>query len=480
MRFETQQNLSAQQNMQLSPRVIQSMEILQLPLPALIERIQQELESNFALELVEPQAEKQDDIEASEEDDFTRLEEFEATTGADLSDRPIAKPREKSGERDAKLDAFASIRAKGKSLLEVISEQWSFAEVEPPVKDCGFLLLTFIDHDGFLTMPIEEMVQELISRGDPPPSVPLIEQTILQLQQWLDPPGLAARSVQESLLLQVDALMKDDPNEWNTVGLLISTYYTEIIENRLPVIAAKTKMTIEEINEAIEKMHDLVLSPGRLLRSETVLPVVPDAFIEYDEASDTFVTGIRDGNMPPLRLCAQYDSLLQGDRIDDSAKKFLQRNVNSARWMIEAIGQRRTTLLRVVEIIADRQRDFLEQGDAYLRPLPMTEVADMLGVHVATISRAVSDKWVQTPRGLFMLRRFFSGGTGSDLDGEMSWEAVKTRLQEIVDAEDKKKPLSDEKLAAALREQGIEIARRTVVKYRQQLGIPAARLRREY
>jgi RNA polymerase sigma-54 factor len=227
-------------------------------------------------------------------------------------------------------------------------------------------------------------------------------------------------------------------------------------------------------------MHLLVLSPGRFLNTDTVLPVVPDAFIDYDEANDCFVSGIRDGNLPPLRLCAQYDSMLDQKELDQVTKKFLQRNVNSARWIIEAIGQRRTTLLRVVEIVSDRQRDFLEQGDSYLRPLPMTEVADMLGINVATVSRAVSDKWVQTPRGLFPLRRFFSGGTGSENDGAMSWEAVKSRLQEIVNAEDKKKPWSDEMLAASLREQGIEIARRTVVKYRQQLGIPAARLRREF
>ena len=138
------------------------------------------------------------------------------------------------------------------------------------------------------------------------------------------------------------------------------------------------------------------------------------------------------------------------------------------------------TLQNIVQIVADRQRDFLDMGDAYLRPLPMVEVADMLGIHVATVSRGVADKWVQTPRGIFPLRRFFSGGTGSTNEGNMSWEAVKTRLQEIVDLEDKKNPFSDEALAKKLREQGIEIARRTVVKYRQQLGLPAARLRKKY
>ncbi|MGY8753626.1 MAG: RNA polymerase factor sigma-54 [Phycisphaerales bacterium] len=165
---------------------------------------------------------------------------------------------------------------------------------------------------------------------------------------------------------------------------------------------------------------------------------------------------------------------------DNSTKHFIQRNINAARWVLEAVGQRRTTLGNIVQIMVDRQRDFLEHGDAFLRPLPMVEVSDMLGIHVATVSRAVADKWVQTPRGLFPLRRFFSGGTGSSRDGDMSWEAVKTRLKEIIEQEDKLKPLSDESLSKALQEQGITIARRTVVKYRQQLDIPAARLRKQF
>jgi RNA polymerase sigma-54 factor len=227
-------------------------------------------------------------------------------------------------------------------------------------------------------------------------------------------------------------------------------------------------------------MHDLTLSPGRLLATDRVLPVIPDAFIQFDDLQDRYVVGIHTGNIPPLKISTEYETMSSDPGTDDRAKQFIQRNINAARWIIEAVEQRKKTLGNIVQIVADRQQDFLDQGDAYLRPLPMVEVADMLGIHVATVSRAVSDKWVQTPRGIFPLRRFFSGGTGSDSEGEMSWDAVKTRLQEIVDNEDKSKPLSDEALATKLREQGIKIARRTVVKYRQQLGLPAARLRKQY
>ncbi|MBC8523543.1 RNA polymerase factor sigma-54 [PVC group bacterium] len=456
------------------------MEILQLSLPALLERIEQELESNVALEVVGQESEPPKLDEEEGDTDFERLAEFEATIDVELADRPPSSKYRATGERDPKIDALANISARGKSLTELVEEQWSFAEVTPQVLECGKKLLSFLDSDGFLTMSDDEMLANMQDEHDIAPSQELITETIEQLQKWLDPPGLAARNLQQSLLIQIDDFLQNEPSDWDTPRLLIDKYFDEVVDNRLPMIASKTKLPMEEINEAIQKMHLLVLSPGRLLDSETVLPIVPDVFIDYDEQKDQFVAGVRDGNLPPLRLSLEYDKMVHSKEIEDPTRKFLQRNINSARWIIEAIGQRRTTLLRVAEIVADRQRDFLEQGDSFLRPLPMVEVADMLGIHVATVSRAVSDKWLQTPRGIFPLRRFFSGGTRSDHDGQMSWEAVKARLHEIVNEEDKKKPFSDELLASKLREQGIDIARRTVVKYRQQLGIPAARLRKEY
>ena len=480
MRFETRQNLSTQQNMQLSPRIIQSMEILQLPLPALLDRIEQELESNVALELVEPDADPIHDEDEEADEDFEKLAEFEATSGIDLPERSPSSQYRDGGERDAKIDAMASIRARSKSLTEIAADQWSFAEVEPDVHACGKNLLAFLDSDGFLSMTDDEMIERLTTQEEDIPSKTLLKETMLQLQKWLDPPGLGARNLQQSLLIQVDDFLQKDEEGWKNVRLLLADFYNEVLENRLPAIVSKTKLSMDEVNAAIQQMHSLVLSPSRMLSTETVLPVIPDAFIDYDESNNRYLSGVRDGNLPPIRLCAQYDKMLHENDIDETTKKFLQRNINSARWIIEAIGQRRTTLLSVVEIVADRQRDFLEQGDEFLRPLPMTEVADMLGIHVATVSRTVSDKWVQTPRGIFPLRRFFSGGTDSHHGGQMSWAAVKARLQDIVNNEDKMKPFSDEMLASKLKEQGIEIARRTVVKYRQQLGIPAARLRKEY
>ena len=466
MRFQTGQRLGTEQQMHLAPRIIQTMEIMQLPLPALEEKIDQELESNLALEIDDPE----------------QPEETQELLEQEVEEDQYVAPRQASSfdGRDPKMDAITNIRARQESLSEQLLHQWSFAEVSENIQLFGNVLIGIIDVDGFLTLSDEELNNQISIDTGATPTIETLYEVVTQLQKWLDPPGIAARSLQESLLIQVAALEIIDPDGWKDVELVIADYLEDLISNRLPKVVSGSGLTMDRVKLAIEKMHELTLSPGKMLASERVLPVIPDAMIDYDDIEDKFIVGICDGRLPPLRISKSYEHLVKDTATDNSTKHFIQRNINAARWVLEAVGQRRTTLGNIVQIMVDRQRDFLEHGDAFLRPLPMVEVSDMLGIHVATVSRAVADKWVQTPRGLFPLRRFFSGGTGSSRDGDMSWEAVKTRLKEIIEQEDKLKPLSDESLSKALQEQGITIARRTVVKYRQQLDIPAARLRKQF
>ena len=471
-RFGTNLNIQSGQHVHLAPRIIQAMEILQLSLPALEERLAQELESNVALELVEPEdgeraSEDEALINSSEEDSVERLE------------LPPRKASEEGG-RDSKMDALANIRARKESLSEQLLHQWSFAEVATPVKSLGKNIVGYIDADGLLTSSSLELIERLKEELGLAVSEEELDDAIRLLQKWLDPPGIAARSLQESLLIQIDSFYDDAPEAWEDVRLLIESYLDLLIENRLPKVASESGLGLARVKEAMAKMHELSLSPGRMLATDSALPVIPDAIIEFDDHSGEYIVGVCSGQLPPIRISNEYETMSKDKGADEQTRDFIKKNINAARWFIEAVGQRESTLLNVVQIVVDRQRDFLDQGDAFLRPLPMIEVADMLGIHVATVSRAVADKWIQTPRGVFSLRRFFSGGRESDSEGEMSWEAVRTRLKEIVDAEDKSSPLSDEAIAKALRLQGIEIARRTVVKYRQQLSIPAARLRKEY
>ncbi len=479
MKFETNQHLKLGHQLRLAPRIIQAMEILQLPLPALEEKIEQEIESNIALELVEPDPEDLPNEEHLSDVEFSNTDEYDDATVADLNDSPKIQPAPR-GDREFKFDAIANIRARKESLFEQLQHQWTFADVPDEILKTGNMLIEHIDVNGFLTIPESELKDELKKEFNYETTSEQIRETISSLQKWLDPPGIAARSLQESLLIQVDTYRLDDPDAWDDVYALIDDHLDDILENRLPKIASKTGFELTRIKDAIEKMHELTLSPGKFLATDHILPVIPDAVIEFDDKQGKYIVGIRDGNLPLIRISKQYIKLSKEKSTDEEAIHFIQRNINAARWIIEAVSQRKTTLQRVVQVVTNRQRDFLDKGDSFLRPLPMVEVADMLGIHVATVSRAVADKWVQTPRGIFPLRRFFSGGTRSQSDGDMSWEAVKTRLQEIVHDEDSFKPLSDEGIARKLREQGIDIARRTVVKYRQQLDIPAARLRKQF
>ncbi len=508
------------QTMRLAPRMIQSMEILQMPMMALQERIEQELESNVALEQLEPGADGSADVDGavdgdaapaeteSESDD--RFERRELVVGEDsgpassddwqrLSDLESSYPQafdsedytpsaqsagRTSGERDRKMDAMANIAARGASLSDQLLDQWRFAEVDTDVAAVGERIIGYIDADGLLGADLETISDQ--NRAVPGVeaehlTAELFERALREVQRHLDPPGLAARTNQESFLLQIDALElhDDEPDHnWDDVRLLIRDHWDDLLQNRLPKIAQKAQMPMDRIHGAMELMKRLKLNPGRDLVDADVPPVIPDVIVDYDEHSDQYVAALSDGTMPSLRISPRYEQMAKDKKVDVQTREFVGTNVRNAQWLIESINQRRNTLLRVVNVVLARQRDYFDQGPQALKPLPMIDVADQLGIHVGTVSRAVADKWLQTPRGMVALRKFFSGGTETDTGEAMSWEAVKARLQEIIDAEDKANPLSDDAIVDELKKRGIEIARRTVVKYRQQLDIPPARRRK--
>jgi RNA polymerase sigma-54 factor len=507
MRFDTSQQMRLGQHVRLAPRMIQSMEILQMPLMELQERIEQELESNIALEQAtegedelavapgEEQATEEDTRPAGErelvvgddERDFERLNEFEATYG-DAADNQFSTneytPVRSDGERDRKMDAMANTAARGEGFTEQLLHQWSFADVSDDVARVGRIIIQNINEDGFLSSDLESLLEQHRHVPAPPGAAPLtlnlLEESLEAVQSHLDPAGVGARTQRECLLLQVDRFSADSENEhdWADVATLIAHHFDDLVQNRLPKIEQKSGLSRERIRDAMALMKRLKLHPGRELVQESAPPVFPDVIIEYEESSDSYVSRLADGVLPLLRISTEAERLAKDKALDKETREFAANGIRSASWLIDAISQRRTTLLRVVNVVLARQRDYFDYGPQHLKPLPMTEVADQLGVHVATVSRAVSDKWLQTPRGMVPLRSFFSGGSVTDSGEEVSWQAVKAQLKEIIDGEDKANPLSDDALAKALKEKGIDLARRTVVKYRQQLGIPPARLRK--
>jgi RNA polymerase sigma-54 factor len=509
MRFDTSQQMRMSQQMKLAPRMIQSMEILQMPMMALQERIEQELESNIALEQLDPRDDGSSDEPVADDDrlaerldrgelvvgdgnqngddaqDWERLSVFESSY-RDAFDNAYSSSRSRagsSGERDRKMDAMANIAARGESLTDNLLHQWTFAEVDPETARIGELLIGYIDGDGLLRVDPRIVIEQNVGVPGLELTPEKIGETIEALQHSLDPAGIAARDPRECFLLQIDSLELNDENpahDWDDVRLLIREHYDDLLQNRLPKIAQEADLSLERIRAAMDLMRRLNLSPGRDLVDEEVPPVIPDVIVEFDEESDQYVARLADSILPMLNVSKQYQKMAKDRAQDKSTREFITNSVRNAQWLIDAINQRNSTLLRVVNVVLARQREFFDHGPQYLKPLPMIEVADQLGIHVGTVSRAVAEKWLQTPREVVPLRRFFSGGTATEGGRDMSWEAVKATLQEVIDAEDKTKPYSDEALAAELKKRGIDIARRTVVKYRQQLNIPPARRRKVY
>ncbi len=487
------------QQMKLAPRMIQSMEILQMPMMALQERVDQELESNIALEIVEPTEPAEQSAERDERlderemvvadtpsapDDWQRLSDFESANEDSLDNQYSSRTyaRAKSGERDPKMDALANVAARRPGLTEELLEQWKFSEVDPDLVRPGELLISYINDDGLLGADLDTILEQ--NRNVPGLELTRerLEKALAELQRQLDPPGIGARDRRECLMLQIDRIEAQPGHDpaFADVRRLVESHYDDLLQNRLPKIAEKTGLSLERIGAAIKLMRHLTISPGRDLVDEEVPPIMPDVIVEYDEETGDYVASLSDGVLPALRVSKDYEKMARDRTVDKATREFVGNSVRNAHWLIDSINQRRNTLLRVVGVVLARQREYLDSGPQHLKPLPMIEVADQLGIHVGTVSRAVADKWLLTPRGTVPLRKFFTGGTATESGQDLSWEAVKAKLKEIVDNEDRSHPYSDAALAAELKKRGIDIARRTVVKYRQQLDIPPARRRKTY
>jgi RNA polymerase sigma-54 factor len=489
--MEASQQLRLSQEMRLSPRIIQAMEILQLPILALQERIDKELESNPVLEMHEsetgeeaPPTDEAAEPERGEramvvqekgghEEDFQRLDRFVEEYGSESVEGEWRRGFSGDGERDRKLDAMANTPAPAQSLDEYLLEQWAFVEAPPPVKAAGEAIISHVAEDGYLRTPLEEIA----AGGDSPPAVADLEAAI-KLVQGLDPIGVGARDLKECLLLQL-AVEEAAGADVSLEKELVQHHLSDIEMNRLPLIAKRTGKTVERVKQAIENLSHLNPRPG-LLVGPTAAPIIrPDVFVDLDERGEVVIT-IPEGDTPRLYVSGTYRKLVRDRKADRTTRQFISKNIRSAQWLIDAILQRRRTVRRVVEEVFAAQKDFLESGEEALHPLPMSDVARKVGVHVATVSRAVSGKYVQTPRGIFPLRMFFSGGKAREGGQDVAWDAIKARLKELVETEDKANPLGDDELVAEMQKLGIVIARRTIAKYRSILKIPPARRRQQY
>jgi RNA polymerase sigma-54 factor len=458
---------------------------------ALQERINQELVENPTLEQKElnddeaPESTETKDedesptIEEKElvvderhdnEEDFERLESLDE----DWSDHFRASHRVSRGASeeagDRKHDAMQNMASRPQTLHDFLYQQFGFLDAPDDVRDLAHFIIYNLDEKGFLNASLEDVVRDFGNGAS-------LEKAAeaLSLIQKLDPPGVGARDARECLLLQITPEMPLA----EILRTIVANHLEDAGRNRLPVIQTRTGYSIDQIKAAIEQMGALNLRPGANFSSETVPSVVPDLIVDQN-ADGEYQVRLVDDYIPHLHISRRYHQMLKDRSTPQETREYIQRKIQAARWLIESIEQRRSTILKVARAIIEHQRNFLDNGPEHIHPLKMQEIADRVGVHVTTVSRAVDDKWIQTPRGIFPLKRFFGGGTTSASGEEVAWEIVQQKLKEVIEHEDKSKPLSDDEIVEKFAEQGLKVARRTITKYRKKMAIPSSRERKQF
>lgn len=466
----------------LTPQMLQSMAILQKPVTELEAFIEHALESNAALELDESRpadteegpnrTAPHENRRQSDDLGFSRLRRLSSSYDSEWTSQSPRSRRRTGTDSDPKMSAMANAPGPGRDLYDHLLEQWSLSDLNSDVRRAGVAIIYALDPDGYLRKSLEEVVAELKPQVSPEAA----SRALAEVQR-LEPAGVGARTPKECLLLQLSRLPGDNTIE----RTLIQDHLEDIAQNRLPAVSKATGFSLGEITEAIKVIRsELHLHPGELV-SERVMPAIrPDVIVEYADSGGGLTVRLVRGNLPRLKVREEIVALSKSREVPKEQRAFAKKHVDDATALIDAVQFRNSRLLQVARAIAEKQKDFFDQGPAGLRILRMTELADELGCDPSTISRTVSDKFIQTPHGIFPMRYFFTGGMETQGGEEIGWDTVKNRVRELVESENRKEPLNDDQIAAHLAKEGIAISRRTVAKYRQQLGIGSARQRKVF
>lgn len=469
----------------LSPQQIQLMKLLQVPTMELEQRIKQEIEENPALEEGAEEREEYDDKdEAYEENDeiSDAQEEFDIN---DYLDDDVPQYKTSIKNKGADDDDKAMPLSGGKSFTEILMQQLNLQDLTEEEITIAANLIGNLDDDGYLRRELIDIVDDLAFSQNISTTEEELEQ-ILKYIQDLEPAGIGARDLRECLLIQLNR-KKSESIPHYTAKKIVENHFEEFTKKHYDKILKKLDIEDEHLKDAIEVIIKLNPKPGGSVKdsAKSMQQIIPD--FQITERDGKLELSLNGRNAPQLKISKNYENMLRGyaeggkkTKNDKEAVTFVKQKIDSAKWFIDAIKQRQNTLLSTMQAIMEYQYDYFLTGDeTKLKPMILKDIADIVQLDISTISRVANSKYVQTPYGITQLKYFFSESLSTESGEEVSTREVKKILEEAVENEEKKKPLTDEKLAKLLKDKGYNIARRTVAKYREQLNIPVARLRKE-
>ncbi len=489
MALELRQNLKLTQQLVMTPQLQQAIKLLQLSRLELIETINQELEANPILEEVSAGEMEQNqdqpgqsptneshewaeqqvpDLAASDDAKIPwEKEAVKETNWQEVWDDEYRRALPSYSFEEKETPNYENIVASSSDLADHLIWQLQLSDLNHEQRRIAQHIIGNLDRDGYLKATIEEIAQASSAQEED------VEIVLRRLQEF-DPVGVAARDLRECLLIQIRHLGLTDP----LVQELVSEHLHQVELHNYQQIAKATGRSPEEVVQAIEVIKGLEPRPGRAFSSEATQYVVPDIYVY--KVDDEYVVSLNEEEMPNLRISPFYKEAVKNGKAPDKAKEFIQEKMKSAVWLIKSIHQRKKTIFKVTQSIVKFQRDFLDRGIAYLKPLVLRDVAEDVGMHESTISRVTSNKYVHTPQGIFELKYFFSTGLPrQDGSRDIASQSVKERIKRLIEAEDPVKPYSDKQIVDILARDNIKIARRTVAKYRDLMGIlPSSRRKR--
>jgi RNA polymerase sigma-54 factor len=487
MKAGLSQSTQLKQELKINPRLYQAMDLLYMPLLDLQQHLKQELLNNPFLDMVEPE----DDEEESEEETTeteTQPEAEEKANNDEIDWEEILLDGFDAGgrrEEHEEREYYEPVTVDTRDLSDHLLDQISLLELTPRQAFLADEFIGNINEDGYLACALDDLLnavndtvikaaEEIDRDTDDLPlyTRPEIEEMLATIQS-LDPPGVGARDLRECLMLQ----LKEAGLEQSVPYRLVRDCFEELINHRWSEISKRFGISPTDVQKAADEIKKLDPKPGLVYSAASDNYIIPDLIV--DKIDGKYHVFLNDANLPRLKLSRAYQEIARDKKkFEGENKEFISSKLNSANWMIQAIEQRRQTMLKVMNYIVDRQRDFFEKGVQHLKPLTLREVAEVISMHESTVSRVTNEKFVQTPRGVLPLKFFFSSGLSTTAGEDVSARGIKAQIEKLVSDEDPKHPLTDQAIVNILKESGVQIARRTVAKYRDQLGVLSARMRK--